>query len=227
MPRARKRTFRRRRRRQVAVEPHKATNRPVIRKMWTEEQMTQAMECASSGTVSRNKAADLHGVPRSTLKDRLSGRVKPGSLPGPKPYLLPSEEGELASYLLSAANIGLGKTRYEVMRMAEGMAAAKGVLRSQRISHGWWQRFLARNPALSLRSGDATAGVRIDAVNEEYMRAYFALLKEVYDDLDFGGHPERIYNMDETGVPLDPRPPKLVAKKGKRKVCYRCSGQKS
>ena len=84
-----------------------------------------------------------------------------------------------------------------------------------------------KNPALSLRSGDATAGVRIDAVNEENMRAYFALLKEVYDDLDFGGHPERIYNMDETGVPLDPRPPKVVAKKGQRKVRYRCSGQKS
>ena len=48
----------------------------------------------------------------------------------------------------------------------------------------------------------------------------------MYDDLDFDGHPERIYNMDETGVPLDPRPPKVVAKKGQRKVRYRCFGQK-
>ena len=32
--------------------------------------------------------------------------------------------------------------------------------------------------------------------------------------------------MDETGVPLDPRPSKVVAKKGQRKVCYHCSGQK-
>ena len=58
------------------------------------------------------------------------------------------------------------------------------------------------------------------------MLQYFALLREVYDDLDFDGHPERIYNMGETGVPLDPRPPKVVAKKGQRKVRYRCSGQK-
>ena len=52
------------------------------------------------------------------------------------------------------------------------------------------------------------------------------MLREVYDDLDFDGHPERIYNMDETGVPLDPRPPKVVTKKGQRKVRYCCSGQK-
>ena len=45
------------------------------------------------------------------------------------------------------------------------------------------------------------------------MLNYFNLLKEVYDELDFAGHPERIFNMDETGMPLDPRPPKVVAHK--------------
>ena len=49
------------------------------------------------------------------------------------------------------------------------------------------------------------------------MRNYFNLLKEVYDELDFTGHPERIFNMDETGVPLDPRPHKVVAHKGVKK----------
>ena len=131
------------------------------------------------------------------------------------------------SHLLSASKIGLGKTRYEVMRIVEGVAKQKGVLRGEQISHGWWQRFLDRNLSLSLRSGDSTAGVRIDAVNEENMRIYFNLLKEVYDELDFAGDPERIFNMDETGMPLEPRPPKVVAHKGVKKVPYRCSGQMS
>ena len=113
------------------------------------------------------------------------------------------------------------------MRIVEGVAKQKGVLRGERISHGWCKRFLARNSKLSLRSGDLTAGVRIDAVNKENMLNYFNLLKEVYDELDFAGHPERIFNMDETGMPLDPRPPKVVAHKGVKKVPYRCSGQKS
>ena len=33
--------------------------------------------------------------------------------------------------------------------------------------------------------------------------------------------------MDETGVPLEPRPPKVVAEKGAKKVHYHTSGQKS
>ena len=56
--------------------------------------------------------------------------------------------------MLSASKIGLGKTRYEVMRIAEGVAKHKGVLKGERISHGSWQRFLARNSSLSLRSGE-------------------------------------------------------------------------
>ena len=32
--------------------------------------------------------------------------------------------------------------------------------------------------------------------------------------------------MDETGVPLEPRPPKVIAQKGKKKIRYQSSGQK-
>ena len=67
---------------------------------------------------------------------------------------------------------------------------------------------------MSLRMGDATAGVCINAINENNMRKYFDLLEEVYEELDFKNHPERIYNMDETGMLLDPRPPKVIAPKG-------------
>ena len=42
------------------------------------------MADAIKGSLSANKAADLHGVPRSTLKDRLSGRVAHGVKSGPR-----------------------------------------------------------------------------------------------------------------------------------------------
>ena len=34
------------------------------------------------------RAAVEHGVPRITLNDRISGRVKHGTKPGPVPYLV-------------------------------------------------------------------------------------------------------------------------------------------
>ena len=64
-------------------------------------------------------------------------------------------------------------------------------------------------------------------INAESLRADYDLLKSVYNEHGFHSHPEAIYNMDETGVPLEPRPPKVVAAKGKKKIQYRTSGQKS
>ena len=197
------------------------------RKQWTAEQMSSALKSVLVDGLSGNRAADLHGVPRSTLKDRLSGRVVDGTKPGPKPYLTAQEESELSGHLLQVAKIGFGKTRRDVKCIVEQHVKGKGTLRSPRISDGWWQKFMKRNPSLSLRRGDATAGIRLDAVNTENIRSYFDLLRNVYDEFGFDNHPEAIYNMDETGVPLQPCPPKIVAMKGQKKVRYQTSGQKS
>ena len=166
-------------------------------------------------------------MPRSTLKDRLSGRVVHGTNPGPKPYLTREEEAELSTHLLRALSMGIGKTRCDVKLVVEEYAKQKGVLRRSAISNGWWDNVLKRNPALSLRSGDPTAAVRLDAMSASNIKLYFDLLRNVYDEFDFENHPEAIYNMDETGALLEPRSPKVIARRGKKKVRCRTSGQKT
>ena len=49
--------------------------------------MVKAMEAIRSEGMKINKAASVFEVPPTTLKDRLSGRVKHGVNPGPIPYL--------------------------------------------------------------------------------------------------------------------------------------------
>ena len=120
--------------------------------------------------------------------------------------------------------MGLGKTCRDVKCLVEVCVRKKGTLRGSAVSNGWWDKFLKRNPMLSLRSGDSTAGIRMDAMNVENMKEYFDLLRKVYDEYEFNSHPECIYNMDETGVPLQPRPPKVIAKRGQKKIRYRTSG---
>ena len=44
------------------------------RKQWSDASMVAAMEVVKEGTVSINRAALLHGVLPTTLKDRLSRR---------------------------------------------------------------------------------------------------------------------------------------------------------
>ena len=51
-------------------------------------------------------------------------------------------------------------------------------------------------------------------------------MKDIFDQFDFYSYSETIYNMDETGMPLESRPPKIVARKGEKKIHYQTSGQK-
>lgn len=196
MPNKKKKGFRRCR---PGVQPTtKHPNRSGKPKLWSDDQMAAALEAVMKDGLSSNRAADTYGVPRSTLKDRISGRVVHGVNPGPKPYLTEDEERDLADHLLKAAEIGYGKTRRDVCCIVETYLKQKGTLKGEAVSHGWWEKFMRRNPSLRLRVGDSTAGVRLDAVNEENMKNYFDLLKKTYTDHGFDKHPQTIYNMGST-----------------------------
>ena len=136
------------------------------------------------------------------------------------PYLNNTEEKELQEYLIQTNKVGYGKTRCQVQIIAEKVAIDKGLLRGAQISDGWWRCFLQRHPDLSLRSGDSTGYVRMNAMNEENLKNYFDLLDTVLEEKNLKIHPEQIYNMDETGLLLNPRPPKVVALRGQKKVRY-------
>ena len=202
-------------------------NQQKTRKDWSDECMTAALEAVKKGQ-SISQAACDHGVPKTTMYDRVSGRIAHSSKPGPKPYLTSNEESTLSSYLKQCARVGYGKTRRDVLSLVQNAASEKGVLRSGQVSQGWWRRFLEQQKDISLRQGDTTAHVRMDAMNKETVEHYFSLLLDVLSSHDLLNKPAQIYNVDETGVPLHPRPPKLVSPKGRemKKVQYRCSGRK-
>ena len=107
------------------------------------------------------------------------------------------------------------KTRKNAFGIVQSTASDKGLLHSEHVIEGWCRRFLEQQPELPLRQGDSTAHIRMDTINRETMEQYFALL---YDTLITHGllnKPLQIYNVDETSVPFNPRPPKVVAAKGK------------
>ena len=88
------------------------------------------------------RASHDHGVPKTSLHDRVSGRVLHGVNPGPKPHLNSAEEKELGTYLKHCAKGGSGKTQRDVLGLVQTAATEKGVLRSSRVSKGWWWCFL-------------------------------------------------------------------------------------
>ena len=55
---------------------------------------------------------------------------------------------------------------------------------------------------------------------------YFKSLEETLKQHNLMNCPGQIYNVDEMGVPLDHRPPNVIARRWQEKVCYRVSGNK-
>ena len=128
--------------------------------------MINAIEAVKKGC-SIKRAAEEHGVPRSTLHDRITGRIIHGKKPGPEPYLNKEEEKDLANFVEVVADIGFGKTKKQIKAMVEKTARDKNTLRKEKISDGWFRRFLERQPHLSLRKGDRTAAIRMDAMKNQ------------------------------------------------------------
>jgi len=74
-----------------------------------------------------------------------------------------------------------------------------------------------------LRKGDNTAHNRMDAVNSDMIEYCFKLLKETNELLNT---PHQIYNVDESGVPLDPKALNVVTTRGSKKVYTRSTCRK-
>ena len=111
------------------------------RKQWTEANMVSAIAASKTGMISINTAADLHGVPLTSLKDRLSDKTVHGTNPSPKHYLS-TEESVFVDHLVHVAQIGYGKTSKQVK---EKVAKEKDVLKSERLSDNWWDKFMRRH----------------------------------------------------------------------------------
>ena len=189
--------------------------------------MLGALKAVKDGAMGCNRAATEFGVPKTTLKDRLSGRVAHGCKSGRAPYLTHAEEQELYDWLVLSASIGYPKSRDDVIGIVRKTLHKKeGHPVEDFKGRGWWLRFMQRWPQLTLRKGDALAQPRATAVNATNFKNYFDLLKKTLTTHHLLDCPNRIYNMDETGLPLDHKPSKVVALKGAKKVHCRTSGNK-
>ena len=76
MPRKKFRTARRKAKAKPAAAAAPKAAPTCKRKQWSEESMTAALNEFRKGIHPINKIAVLYGVPKSTLHDRISGRVR-------------------------------------------------------------------------------------------------------------------------------------------------------
>ena len=190
-------------------------SRPFQYHCWDEMSMVQAMNAVDGG-LSIRKASEMFGVPKSSLHDRTSGKIQHGKKPGRVPYLTRREEDEFVNFLIKCANMGYPHTVSQLLAIVQQTVDLKGI--PEIVTHGWWQRFCQRHAGISLRTAVPIGMARAMATNNECIEKYFDLLEDTLKCNKIFNNPSRIFNCDETSVPLSPQGMKVVAKTGARNV---------
>ena len=147
---------------------------------------------------------------------------------GPAKYVSDAEEAELVKFIVACGSIGYPKTRQNILCLVQRImdSRSKGG-KTTEITNGWWQSFCRRHPSITTRMPSSVSTVRSAASDPLVLDNYFDTLLSTLKKNDLLDKPGQIFNIDETGVPLSPKPPKGIYRKGSKNPVAVSSGDKS
>ena len=122
--------------------------------------------------------------------------------------------------------MGYARSKQEIISMVRNVVAAKGN-HDGVVTDGWWSSFKERHGSLTLRTAEPLPYARAVSSSPEIISHYYDLLEKTLSDNDLMDKPCQIYNMDETGMPLDPTPTKVVTVKGTKHPTCITTGNKA
>lgn len=115
--------------------------------------------------------------------------------------------------------MGLDATevRKLAFQFAEKMKICHKFNAKKEIAGKEWLRGFMSQHNFSHRKPEHTSSARINSFNPVAVNDFFNILKQVLEQYNFT--PDRIYNVDETGISVVPKTsPKIVATKGRKQV---------
>ena len=197
---------------------------------WNPESMSAAMDAVKNERMGVREAATKFGVPKSTLHRRIQKNIT--DMPASRPTVFTvSEEEELHDHVLYMESIGLGLTVDDVCRLAFEMTVEANISNpfnkeKKRAGYDWYVGFRNRHPDISFRQPEALSNARACMLNPTVINTHFQKLGELLRSTKLDDKPSQIYNADETGFSLVHKPTKILAKKGKKTVQARTSGER-
>ena len=188
--------------------------------------MSNAIAAVNAGHMGTLKAAKQFGVPRTTvqrLAKQSNGPVLVKKHLGSKIPVFPeSMERELVDHIKALDERYFGFSTAELRKVAYQFAERNNIPhpfndQKQEAGKDWLSTFLSRYPELSLRTPENTSLARASAFNRVSVNKYFDLLESEVDKHKFT--PDRMYNVDETGITTVPnKPSKVISLRGKKQV---------
>ncbi|CAH1980043.1 unnamed protein product [Acanthoscelides obtectus] len=196
---------------------------------YTEAQLQEAVEFIRQSKLNISQASKKYGIPKSTLSNKLRGKVPAVRKMGPTTILTMEEEANLEKWILSKAMLGFPMDPDEVKDSVQRVlkiVKRPNVFTDDRPGKKWMKLFLQRHPNVTKRNTEIISKGRA-SVTEEGIRTWFGELKDYLiseNAEDILSCPERIFNADETGLQTCPKSGKLLGPKNYKNFYELASG---
>ncbi|GFO30943.1 tigger transposable element-derived protein 6-like protein [Plakobranchus ocellatus] len=179
---------------------------------------------------SLRKAPESFQIPKETLRRAVEKSRKGKELKSfsdsckIRQVFSEAEELELTEYVLKASRIGFPLDSKSIRKLSYQLAEKNNMsfppswAVNEMAGEDWLSGFLKRHECISRRTPEATSLARATAFNKTSVEAFFEKLQDLYSRYSFP--PERVYNLDETGLTTSQKPQKVVAEVGAKQVAH-------
>lgn len=165
-----------------------------MKSVYTEADIQRALRDIAEGRSIRKAGLDW-GVPRTTLSDRIQGRISQREAQEPSQRLSPIQEQQLTQWVLTQQAIGLSPTHAQIRTFASRIIATRD--NSLPLGKRWIAGFLRRNPVLKTQRQYRIDSVRVNNATIDIIRPWFRKLEIPAIKAI---KPENRWNMDEAGI---------------------------
>ena len=118
---------------------------------WTENKAEEAVNACHRG-MSIQRAAEFYGILKSTVSDKVNGKMPMGQKKGPPTKLSLELEDRIKKWIIHLVRIGYGQMRSDILDKVEELLNKLNIQKkfsdSNRPSIKWYTLFMERHPNL-------------------------------------------------------------------------------
>ncbi|KAM8835159.1 zinc finger protein 346 isoform 1-T1 [Synchiropus picturatus] len=168
-------------------------------KRWTEEDMERAFIEVKSGRYTVRKAAIQFGVPKSSLGDRVSGRVAPGRRSGPPRLLSPADEERLVECARYLSEHGFPLNKQQLVSLASAIYKRRNRrVAVSKLGQTWWSNFKRRQENnISIQPAERGVGGRAACGRKDAVDQFHRVMSAVVNSHQIEEKPHHIFSCSE------------------------------
>ncbi|RKK81113.1 hypothetical protein BFJ71_g15730 [Fusarium oxysporum] len=161
---------------------------------YTEDDVIEAMLDVTDNGLSQHEAAQKHGMPQTTLSDRLRGIPPKPEVIHPAQLLSKSQETRLVTWILRQEALRYAPPHSQVRATVAALLRQQG--RERPIGAHWLARFMKRYPSIKTKIGKRQEASRFNCFTPTAVNWYFDIREKEYGWIK----PENTVNVDEGGI---------------------------